>query len=150
MPVVGALLRERLQPFVDSHRVLLYVVFSILALAITTFNALRDHSNFFSVAIHLAKSSRSLLVRSSLQTQQNHLANVPVLQVLANSGMCTAFISGRILQSVFFGPLLPAEVEVCAVPHIGSSVFNSRYLAFVRPNLVLHHGVSPRVYYLSG
>jgi hypothetical protein len=66
MPTLGALVRERLQPFAASHRILLYVVCSILALAITTFNALRDHSNFYSVAIHLSRSSRSLLVRFAL------------------------------------------------------------------------------------
>ncbi|KAH9851484.1 hypothetical protein C2E23DRAFT_869396 [Lenzites betulinus] len=88
-------LRQRLQPLtsaVTSNRIFLYAVFSLFAVAATIANACRAHSNFYSVSIYLAKSSRSVLV-------------------LANFGFLCALLSGRIFQAIFFGPLQPREVE---------------------------------------
>lgn len=48
-------------------------------------------------------------------------------QILANFGFLTALVCGRIMQKVFFGPLLPAEVEV-------SSRFSSLSLVLIRGN----------------
>lgn len=45
-----------------SNRIFVYCVFSTFALAATIANACRAHSNFYSVAIYLSKSSRSVLV----------------------------------------------------------------------------------------
>lgn len=92
MPVVGELLRRTVQPFVNSHRILLYAALTLIAVAVTVINALRNHSNFYSVAIYLFRSSRSVLI-------------------FANLGVLMALASGKVLQILFFGPLLPAEVE---------------------------------------
>jgi E3 ubiquitin-protein ligase synoviolin len=62
MPI-GAVLRERLQPLMNSNRMLIYAAVSIFAIAATTLNAMRTYNNFYSVAIHLSRSGRSLLVR---------------------------------------------------------------------------------------
>ncbi|OJT11121.1 ERAD-associated E3 ubiquitin-protein ligase HRD1 [Trametes pubescens] len=88
-------LRQRFQPLtstVTSNRIFLYSVFSTFAVAATIANACRAHSNFYSVSIYLAKSSRSVLI-------------------LANFGFLCALLSGRIFQRIFFGPLQPREVE---------------------------------------
>ncbi|EMD37767.1 hypothetical protein CERSUDRAFT_114430 [Gelatoporia subvermispora B] len=89
------IIRQRLQPFtaaVTSNRIFLYSVFSTFAVAGVIANACRIHSNFYSVSIYLAKSSRSVLV-------------------LANFGLLLGLLSGRIIQRIFFGPLQPREVE---------------------------------------
>ncbi|OSC97071.1 hypothetical protein PYCCODRAFT_1399393 [Trametes coccinea BRFM310] len=88
-------LRQRLQPLtatVTSNRIFLYSIFSTFAVAATIANACRAQSNFYSVAIYLSKSSRSVLV-------------------LANFGFLCALLSGRIFQRIFFGTLQPREVE---------------------------------------
>ncbi|CDO76688.1 hypothetical protein BN946_scf184677.g8 [Trametes cinnabarina] len=77
---------------VTSNRIFLYSVFSTFAVAATIANACRAQSNFYSVAIYLSKSSRSVLV-------------------LANFGFLCALLSGRIFQRIFFGTLQPREVE---------------------------------------
>ncbi|KAI0768646.1 hypothetical protein BD413DRAFT_715661, partial [Trametes elegans] len=83
----------RVQPLTAaSSRIFLYSVFSTLALAATIANACRAHSNFYSVAIYLSNSSRSVLV-------------------LANFGFLSALLSGRVFQRIFFGSLQPREVE---------------------------------------
>ncbi|EGN99524.1 hypothetical protein SERLA73DRAFT_52227 [Serpula lacrymans var. lacrymans S7.3] len=87
--------RQRVRPLASSlvaHRVLLYSLISTLAISATITNALRNHSNFYSVAIYLSKSSRSVLI-------------------LANYGALIALLGGRIVQHIFFGALRPAEVE---------------------------------------
>lgn len=64
MPL-ATFMRQRTQGMVDSvtsHRLFLYSIFSVLAVVVAIANALRNHSNFFSVAIYLSQSSRSLLV----------------------------------------------------------------------------------------
>jgi hypothetical protein len=64
MPLNG-FLRQRAHPIVASfnhHKVLLYGLVSTIAVSATITNALRCHSNFYSVAIYLSKSNRSVLV----------------------------------------------------------------------------------------
>jgi len=46
----------------SSHRILLYAVFSAIAVSAVIINALKNYSNFYSVAIYLSKSNRSVLV----------------------------------------------------------------------------------------
>lgn len=68
MPFNG-FLRQRAHPIVASfnyHKVLLYGLVSTIAVSATISNALRYHSNFYSVAIYLSKSNRSVLVRDAL------------------------------------------------------------------------------------
>ncbi|KAI8975926.1 hypothetical protein BD414DRAFT_446868 [Trametes punicea] len=88
-------LRQRMQPLtaaVTSNRIFLYSIFSTFAVAATIANACRAHSNFYSVAIYLSKSSRSVLI-------------------LANFGFLCALLCGRVFQRIFFGSLQPREVE---------------------------------------
>ncbi|KAJ3749169.1 hypothetical protein DFH05DRAFT_1520777 [Lentinula detonsa] len=77
---------------VTSHRVLVYGLLSSFAVLATIGNALKNHSNFYSVTIYLAKSSRSLLI-------------------LANFSFLVALLGGHIVQKIFFGSLRPNEVE---------------------------------------
>ncbi|KAF8626828.1 hypothetical protein AX15_004660 [Amanita polypyramis BW_CC] len=76
----------------NAHRVLAYSLLSALAVSLTVANALRNYSNFYSVAIYLSKSSRSVLV-------------------LANFGFLVALLCGHFVQRLFFGTLRPTEVE---------------------------------------
>ncbi|KAJ3554227.1 hypothetical protein NM688_g3218 [Phlebia brevispora] len=75
-----------------SNRIFLYAALSVIATLTTIANACRNYSNFYSVAIYLSRSGRSLLV-------------------LANFGFLSALLSGRVLQHIFFGPLQAREVE---------------------------------------
>ncbi|TFL06036.1 hypothetical protein BDV98DRAFT_542413 [Pterulicium gracile] len=75
-----------------SHKLWLYALVSTVAVSAAITNALQSYNNFYSIMVFLSKSSRSVVV-------------------LANFGVLTAFISGRIIQQVFFGPLRPTEVE---------------------------------------
>ncbi|KAJ7594713.1 hypothetical protein C8J56DRAFT_778219 [Mycena floridula] len=88
MPV----LRERILGSLSSHRIFLYSFFSTLALAAVIANALKNYSNFYSIAIFLSKSSRSVVV-------------------LANFTFLLALIGGHIVQKIFFGSLRANEVE---------------------------------------
>ncbi|KAF7298276.1 RING-type domain-containing protein [Mycena chlorophos] len=88
-------LRESTQAVVGSvttHRILLYSLFSFIAVSAAITNAVRNYSNFYSVAIYLSKSSRSVLV-------------------LANFGFLVALLAAHVVQKIFFGPLRPSEVE---------------------------------------
>ncbi|KAI0700890.1 hypothetical protein BC835DRAFT_319019 [Cytidiella melzeri] len=88
-------LRRGLQPIssaLTSNRILWYSLLSTLATTAAIANACRNYSTFYSVAVYLSRSGRSLLV-------------------LANFGFIIALMSGRILQRVFFGSLQPREVE---------------------------------------
>ncbi|KAG6819679.1 hypothetical protein H0H93_009712 [Arthromyces matolae] len=76
----------------DSHRILCYTIISLLSVALTIVNALRNYSNFYSVAIFLSKSNRSVLA-------------------LANFGFLVSLLCGHIVQRIFFGNLRPNEVE---------------------------------------
>ena len=64
MPV--NIFRGRSQELISSlnaHRILVYSLVSTVAICAAVANALRLQSNFYSVAIHLSKSNRSVLVR---------------------------------------------------------------------------------------
>lgn len=67
-------LRQRLQSlaqFANNHRLTIYTFVSGFSLAAVVANALKNYSNFYSVAIYLSKSSRSVLVRlEMLSTRQ--------------------------------------------------------------------------------
>ncbi|KIL68928.1 hypothetical protein M378DRAFT_184790 [Amanita muscaria Koide BX008] len=76
----------------NAHRILVYSLLSFSAVSFTILGALRSYSNFYSVAIYLSKSSRSVLV-------------------LANFGFLVALLSGHLVQRLFFGVLRPIEVE---------------------------------------
>ncbi|KAF9264201.1 hypothetical protein L218DRAFT_979790 [Marasmius fiardii PR-910] len=95
MPFINQLLRRpahSLMASFTSHRILLYVLISTLAVAAAITNALKNHSNFYSVTIYLSKSSRSLLV-------------------LANFAFILALVGGHVVQRIFFGALRPNEIE---------------------------------------
>ncbi|KAF9529283.1 hypothetical protein CPB83DRAFT_853010 [Crepidotus variabilis] len=95
MPFANDLARLRTNEairFLASHRVFLYSVISILSVWAVIANALKSYSNFYSVAIYLSKSSRSVLV-------------------LANFGVLLALLSGHIVQRIFFGALRANEIE---------------------------------------
>ncbi|CAK5281380.1 unnamed protein product [Mycena citricolor] len=95
MPPIAQVLRERTQALtgsISTHRLLLYAVFSFFAVSAAIANALRNYSNFYSVAIYLSKSSRSVLV-------------------LANFGFIAALLTAHVVQKIFFGALRPSEVE---------------------------------------
>jgi hypothetical protein len=47
----------------NSHRIFLYGLVSAIAVSAVIINALKNYSNFYSVAIYLSKSNRSVLVR---------------------------------------------------------------------------------------
>jgi len=106
------ILRQRshaLVSFLNANRILLYSLTSTIAVAAVTTNALKNHSNFYSVAIYLSKSSRSVLVRSFYFPDP--LSDVGS-KALANFGFLVALLCGHIVQKIFFGSLRPSEVEV--------------------------------------
>ncbi|KAJ7124912.1 hypothetical protein C8R44DRAFT_587509, partial [Mycena epipterygia] len=95
MPTIGQLVRERTQALtgsISSHRIILYAIFSFFAVSAAIANALRNYSNFYSVAIYLSKSSRSVLI-------------------LANFGFLVALLVAHVVQKIFFGALRPSEIE---------------------------------------
>ncbi|KAJ7874684.1 hypothetical protein B0H14DRAFT_2501920 [Mycena olivaceomarginata] len=95
MPTLGQVLRQRTQAFtgsISAHRILLYALFSFFAVIAAVANALRNYSNFYSVAIYLSKSSRSVLI-------------------LANFGFLAALLTAHVVQKIFFGALRPSEIE---------------------------------------
>jgi len=47
---------------VNSHRIFFYTLVSFVSVSAVIVNALKNYSNFYSVAIYLSKSSRSVLV----------------------------------------------------------------------------------------
>ncbi|KAG6832493.1 hypothetical protein H0H87_001418 [Tephrocybe sp. NHM501043] len=76
----------------NSHRFLLYIAVSLFVVSLTIANALRNYSNFYSVAISLSKSNRSVLA-------------------LANFGLLVSLLCGHIVQRLFFGTLRANEIE---------------------------------------
>ncbi|ESK85236.1 synoviolin 1 isoform b [Moniliophthora roreri MCA 2997] len=95
MPPLNQLLRRPAQSLmlsVTSHRILAYIFFSLVAVVAAIANALKNHSNFYSVTIYLSKSSRSVLI-------------------LANFAFLLALLGGHITQRIFFGALRPNEIE---------------------------------------
>ncbi|KAG8213762.1 hypothetical protein J3R82DRAFT_10471 [Butyriboletus roseoflavus] len=94
MPWIDAL-RARENSFfasLSSHKVLLYATISSIAVSATIASALRSHSNFYSLAIHLSKSNRSVLI-------------------LANFGLLVALLCAQCALRIFFGSLRPQEIE---------------------------------------
>ncbi|KAK0437498.1 hypothetical protein EV421DRAFT_1827835 [Armillaria borealis] len=94
MPV-NPVLRQRARAVatsINSHRILLYGTLSTVAVCAAVANALKNYSNFYSVAIYLSKSSRSVLV-------------------FANFAFILALLCGHVLQKIFFGSLRPNEIE---------------------------------------
>jgi len=88
-------LRQRLQSTIhvlNNHRVSVYAVASVAAVLGVVANALKSSSNFYSVAIYLSKSSRSVLA-------------------LANFCFLIALLCGHLVQRLLFGPLRANEVE---------------------------------------
>ncbi|KAF8659224.1 hypothetical protein AX16_001884 [Volvariella volvacea WC 439] len=83
---------QALASSLNSHRILLYTLLSISAVGVAVLNALQNYSNFYSIAIYLSKSSRSVLV-------------------FANFGVLLALLCGHIVQIIFFGSLRANEVE---------------------------------------
>lgn len=66
MPAADILQRFRtneLARFLNSHRIFFYTLVSLVSVSAVIINALKNYSNFYSVAIYLSKSSRSVLVR---------------------------------------------------------------------------------------
>lgn len=107
------LLRQRVQPLanvVTAQRFTLYALASTIAVVAVIVNACRNYSNFYSVAVYLGRSGRSVLVRSCLCRQ--HPCLTSIVQFLANFCVVLALVSGKVLQKIFFGQLQPREVEV--------------------------------------
>lgn len=95
MPAANDILRLRAQDlarFLNAHRIFFYTFISLVSVSAVITNALKNYSNFYSVAIFLSKSSRSVLV-------------------LANFGVLLTLLCGHIVQRIFFGSLRPNEVE---------------------------------------
>ncbi|KAJ6558568.1 synoviolin 1 isoform b [Mycena vulgaris] len=95
MPNIPQIVRERTQALtgsISAHRIFLYTLFSFFAASAAIVNALRNYSNFYSVAIYLSKSSRSVLI-------------------LANFGFLVALLVAHVVQKIFFGALRPSEIE---------------------------------------
>jgi hypothetical protein len=74
-------------------RLLLYSALSLSSFLLTTTSALSSRPNFYSAAIHLGRSSASLMV-------------------LANFGVWCGVILGIGIKKVFFGRLRGVEYEV--------------------------------------
>lgn len=107
-------LRPRLHSLAGSlvsHRLLLYTLSSTVAVSAVIANALRIHSNFYSITVYLSKSGHSVLVRQFIKLCAWCLLT-KLCQVLANFCILIFLVCGRILQHVFFGSLRPLEVEV--------------------------------------
>ena len=61
------LIRQRMQPLanvVTAQRFSLYALASTIAVVAVIANACRNYSNFYSIAVYLGRSGRSVLVRS--------------------------------------------------------------------------------------
>ncbi|KAF8588693.1 hypothetical protein K439DRAFT_1629493 [Ramaria rubella] len=91
MPFAQDLLRPYAR-LATTNRLILYGAFSILAVSLVVLNAFKSYSNFYSVAVHLSRSNRSVMV-------------------LANFGILGALLVGRGFQHVLFGSLRATEVE---------------------------------------
>jgi len=96
--------------FANTHRIFFYSAFSVLSVGVVVSNALKNHSNYYSTAIHLSKSSRSVLVRL---TNRPLVVLSSVRKVLANFGVLLSLLCGHVVQIIFFGALRPNEIEVC-------------------------------------
>ncbi|KAG8933209.1 E3 ubiquitin-protein ligase hrd1 [Tulasnella sp. 418] len=81
-----------LTSLLSSHRTSVYALFSTFLVSGVVLNAFLIHSNFYSVAVYLSKSSGSVLA-------------------LANFGFLVTLAVGKVLQQIFFGPLRQNELE---------------------------------------
>jgi hypothetical protein len=84
-------------------RLLLYSALSLSSFLLTTTSALSSRPNFYSAAIHLGRSSASLMV-------------------LANFGVWCGVILGIGIKKVFFGRLRGVEYEVSLSPSFSRRV----------------------------
>lgn len=100
--------------FLNGNRILLYSAISFIAVCGVVANALKNHSNFYSLTIHLSKSSRSVL--ACIEQHRPGLDSSAV-QVLANFGFLSSLLCGHLAQRLFFGALRPNEVEVRSLLH---------------------------------
>ncbi|KAF8518735.1 hypothetical protein JB92DRAFT_2901399 [Gautieria morchelliformis] len=75
-----------------TNRLMLYGATSTLAVSLVILNAFKSYSNFYSVAVHLSRSNRSVMV-------------------LANFGILGSLMIGRGFQHLLFGSLRANEVE---------------------------------------
>ena len=92
--------------FLNTHRIFFYSAISFVSVCAVVANALKHFSNFYAIAIHLSKSSRSVLV-------------------LANSAILLSLLSGHVVQRIFFGSLRPNEVEVSCLILARITLLNS-------------------------
>ena len=107
---------------INSYRILIYCIVSAIAVSAVILNALKNHANFYSIAIYLSKSNRSVLVRLLTFMSCNFLKSTG-FQVLANFGFLLALLCGHVVQRIFFGTLRPNEIEVSASTHLVTDVF---------------------------
>jgi hypothetical protein len=67
----------------NSHRIFLYTLVSTVTVLSAVANALKNHSNFYSVTIYLSKSGRSILVSAQhdryMSTEPDHSRYLPTL-----------------------------------------------------------------------
>ena len=73
------LLRQHMQPFanvVTAQRFTLYALASTIAVVAVIANACRNYSNFYSIAVYLGRSGRSVLVSPSLYRPQPRLTSI--------------------------------------------------------------------------
>ena len=102
-----------------AYRVVFYSIFSIGAVAAVILNALRRHSNFYSMAVYLSRSNGTIVVCKVSDGYLCYLSQAS--KVMANFGILLALLAGRLLQQVFFGPLRATEVEVSRCLRLYSS-----------------------------
>lgn len=73
MPGVAEALQRRVQPFVAAHKFGVYAFLSVAAVLAITVNALRGHSNFYSVTVYLSRNSRTLIVCTAIRSLRRKL-----------------------------------------------------------------------------
>lgn len=148
MPLNG-FLRQRAHPIVASfnyHKVLLYGLVSTIAVSATITNALRYHSNFYSVAIYLSKSNRSVLVRGVL---------IVILSVLKQLSDTCKFRSS---YCIVVWAARATDILWCSSSSGGGGSFyciDDRFcaklsLAALWPTMVFHHRIFTGVHNIPG
>ncbi|EJT97359.1 hypothetical protein DACRYDRAFT_59184 [Dacryopinax primogenitus] len=76
----------------SANRLATYGLLSLLLALSAVAHAWRQYANFYSAAVFLSRSAGSVLA-------------------LANLGFFCTLVFGRVMQTIFFGPLRPSEVE---------------------------------------
>ena len=143
------LLRQRMQPLanvVTAQRFTLYALASSIAVVAVIANACRNYSNFYSIAVYLGRSGRSVLVSPRLYRQQPALTSIT--QFLANFCVVLALASGKVLQKIFFGQLQPREVEVRSLDTPGGIAVEIFPTAAIRPDMDVRYRVPAGLYHL--